>query len=110
MLVELWDKFEEAEEKSISAEILAWTFFNPPGERIKDIQKQFDSWSIEDFETVYDQVLHLPSLEGEAWHETRFGVTDFVSKLDFFEGANLQILPEFFWFIVSKPKIRQKFF
>jgi len=110
MLEKMWKDLENAEEKSTSAEILAWTYFNPPGEQIKDIQVHFDSWDLEDFELVYDQVLQLPPLEGEMWHETRFGITDFVSKIDFFEGSNLSILPEYFWFKVSKPNIRQKFF
>lgn len=110
MLDELWSKLESADEKSITAEILAWTYFNPPGEQIKYIKEHFDSWTLEDFERVYEQVLGLPHLEGENWHETRFGVADFVARIDFFEGSNLSILPEFFWFNVSKPKKKQRFF
>lgn len=110
MLDKLWEELENADEKSISAEILAWAYFNAPGYQIKDIQKQFDSWTLEDFETTYERVNELPPLEGEAWVEQRFGVTDYVSKIDFYEGANLQVLPEFFWFNASKPNKRHKFF
>lgn len=110
MLDKLWSKLESAEEKSITAEILAWAYFNPPGDQIKNIKEHFDSWTLEDFERVYYQVLELPTLEGESWHETRFGVTDFVARIDFSEGNNLTILPEFFWFNVSKPKQKQRFF
>ncbi|MFY0520588.1 hypothetical protein ACOMCU_22565 [Lysinibacillus sp. UGB7] len=110
MLDKLWNEFAESEERSTYAEIIAWAYFNPPGVQIKDIQEQFDTWTLEDFETVYDLVIELPPLEGEKWAEKRFGVTDFVSKIDYYEGGNLQILPEFLWFYMSKPRKKQKFF
>lgn len=110
MLDNIWKSLEHGEEKSVNAEILAWAYFNLPGVTIRDIRKQFDSWTVEQFEEVFNDVCNLPSLEGEADTESMFGVTDWMSRIDFFEGANLQVLPEFFWFNVSKNNKKNKFF
>lgn len=108
-LDKLWDSIEKSEKASIGAEILAWTYFNPPGFSIADIKGKFDTWSIEDFEKVCKSMQILPSLEAESDKDVAFGVDEWTSRIDYYEGTNLQILPEFFWFTVSNPK-KSKFF
>ncbi|MBM7607260.1 hypothetical protein JOD29_000497 [Lysinibacillus composti] len=107
-LDKLWNGMERARDKSVTAEILAWTYHNYPGEKIKDIRTKFDEWSIEDFKEVLEHLEHLPPFEGEADKETMFGYS--FGNPDFYEGSNLTLMADWIWHEVSKPKRKSKFF
>lgn len=106
----LWKSIEESESASTVAEILAWAYFNSPDFKIKHIQQQFDSWTLEDFEHTLDSIEYLPSIEGESYKDVRFAVDEWTSRIEYYEGSNLTFLPEFFWFNLSSQRRKSNFF
>lgn len=97
MLEKLWESIDKYENTTIVPEILAWTYFNPPSNKLKDIMTEFDKWDISMLESIIEEVTLMPTIEGESSPETQFGVKEYTCDLLYNEGCNLAVLPQTVW-------------
>lgn len=106
-----WSILEHSPLPTVHAEILAKTYAYPKSDVLKDIP-QFDNWNIEDFETIVEDVLSMPPLEGEGWDAERFGEVGIAPNLIYNEGFNMSLLPDVVWTHAKKNKVikKKKFF
>lgn len=102
----LWASFEENKSNTNSIEILKLVYFNNSGLKVKDIRKEFDSWSINLLTLLHEELSYMPTYEMDT--ELNIGFGEVASIFSFFEAATENGMAEDVLKLV-KPK-KKRFF
>jgi len=81
----LWASFEENKSSTKNIEIMKLVYFNKGGLKIKDIRKEFDSWSIDLLMLLHEETSYMPTYEMDT--ELNIGFGEVAPIFNFFEAA-----------------------